>query len=127
VRLASDLLPPLKEMITSPLFKEAIGNLDAMDISVRAAAWALTCMAHKLETSTAHSQYYARKTEVRRLLTAGWYPVAIFQSEPSGVIWEGVIMGYDLTHFELATLPRGTFIQVVDSLPELLALIVEAP
>lgn len=127
MRLASDLLPPLKEMTTVPLVKEPFGNLDAMGISVRAAAWALTCSAHKLETSTAHSQYYARKTEVRRLLTAGWYPIAIFQSEPSGVIWEGVIMGYDLTHFELATLPKGTFIQVVDSLPELLALIVEAP
>ncbi len=127
MRLASDLLPPLKEIVTVPLLKEPLGNLDAMDISVRAAAWALTCTARKLDSSTPRVQYYARKTEVRRLLTAGWYPVALFQSEPSGVIWEGVVMGYDLTHVELATTPKGTFIQVMDSLPELLALIVEAP
>jgi len=127
VRLAANLLPPLKEMTTVPLFKEPLGNLDAMDISVRAVAWALTCRARKLDTSTVHAQYYARKTEVRSLLTAGWYPVAIFQSDTSGLIWEGVIMGYDLTHFELAIQPKGTFIQVMDSLPELLALIVEAP
>lgn len=127
MRLAADLLPPIREMTTVPLFKNTVGNIDAIDISIRAAAWALTCMSHRIDQNTPRVQYYARKNEVRRLLTAGWYPVAIFQSEPSGVIWEGVIMGYDLTHFELATLPKGTFIQIMDSLPELLALIVEAP
>lgn len=126
MRLAADLLPPYTEMTTVPLFKAPLGNLDAMDISVRAAAWALTCGARKIDQTTPRMQYYARKREIRSLLVTGWYPVAVFQST-SGLIWEGLIMGYDLTHFEVATTPKGTLIQVLDSLPDLLALIVEAP